>query len=369
MKLPDLKILLLLAFISYSCRESVKHINVKQVKHEVHNLEGRVVDIDSLESYIKEQMDLMKIPGCSFVLMNDGKVAYHNLFGVADKKTGRPVTATTLFEGASTSKPLFAYMVMMLVEEGKLDLDTPLVQFLKPKYHDNYNFDPRYSQITARMVLSHTTGFPNWRGDGDLTISFDPGTDFGYSGEGYQFLVKTIESILETDYKGIEAYFQERIAIALDMKHTKYVQDLYNREHKAAPHNEGNPMEKNLWTAAEFNAASALHTEGLEYAKWIIALMEEQGLSKDSFDQLFEEQITVIEAPKLLSEEGAIAWTLGFAKYNLKGHVVTGHEGNNDGFNALFLFDREKKWAMIQFNNANEVYDFGYNLFGYLHKE
>ena len=151
------------------------------------------------------------------------------------------------------------------------------------------------------------------------------------------------------------------------MTHTKYVQDEYNREHKATPHKDGLAMKKNLWTAAEFNAASALHTEAKEFSNWIIALMDKKGISQNSFDQIFEDQITVTEAPSLLKEEGAVAWTLGFAKYDMRGHIVHGHEGNNDGFNALFLMDIEKKWAMIQFNNANEVYDFGYNIFGYLH--
>ena len=369
MKISSIKLLLLIALILYSCKESAKPKNDFQTKREVQNLAGEAVNIDSLENYIESQMHQMKIPGCSFVLINNGEVVYHNLFGVADKSTGSPVTASTLFEGASTSKPLFAYMVMMLVEEGKLDLDKPLLEYLEPQLHSNYNFDPRYSQITARMVLSHTTGFPNWRGNGDLTISFDPGTNFSYSGEGYQFLVKTVESILDTDYNGLESYFQKKIAIPLDMKHSKFVQDQYNREHKATPHKDGNPMEKNLWTAAEFNAASALHTEALEYSKWVIALMDQKGLFERSFNEMFRDQITVDNAPDLLTEEGAVAWTLGFAKYEQKGHTVYGHEGNNDGFNALFLFDREKKWAMIQFNNANEVYDFGYNLFGYLHKD
>ena len=219
------------------------------------------------------------------------------------------------------------------------------------------------------MVLSHTTGFPNWRGNGDLTIRFDPGTDFSYSGEGYQFLVRALESILETDYRGLENFYQLQVAKPLGMTHTKFVQDEYNRTHKATPHRDGKPMQMNLWTAEEFNAASALHTNAEEFSKWVIALLEEKGLQSESFDQLFEDQISVEQAPTLQSEEGAIAWTLGFAKYDQKGHIVYGHEGNNDGFNALFLMDREKKWAMIQFNNANEVYDFGYDLFGYLHKD
>ena len=368
MKFCTIHLLLIITLAAFSCRDAIKSEKDSSNTKTVYNLDGRAIPLDSLEMYIEEQMSAMNIPGCSFVLINNGQVAYHGLFGVANKADNSSVKPSILFEGASTSKALFAYMAMHLVDEGKLDLDTPLVEYLDPAYQNNYNFDSRYELITARMVLSHTTGFPNWRGNGNLTISFDPGTDFGYSGEGYQFLVRALESLLDTDYKGLESYYQEKVAIPLGMKHSKFVQDDYNRSHKASPHNNGLPMEKNLWTAAEFNAASALHTESLEFSNWVIALLDEKGLSGNSFDLMFEDQITVAQAPKLLSEEGAVAWTLGFAKYEQKGHIVYGHEGNNDGFNALFLIDREKKWAMIQFNNANEVYDFGYNIFGYLHK-
>ena len=359
---------LAVVFLLYSCADSTKKTTENQSVTVVKNLIGKEIRSDSIDAYIKSQMTKMQVPGVSFAIINDGKLAYHQVYGLANMASQKPVAHSTLFEGASTSKPVFAYMTMFLVEDGQLDLDTPLVNYLAREYQSNYNFDERYARITPRMVLSHTTGFPNWRDNGDLTIGFDPGTNFSYSGEGYQFLVRTLESILETDYNGLEEYYQKKVAEPLGMTHTKYVQDKYNRTHKAIPHKEGKPMAINLWMAEEFNAASALHTEAAEFSKWIIALFEENGLSGASLDKLFTDQISVDQAPGLFSEEGAIGWTLGFAKYDLNDHVVYGHEGNNDGFNALFLLDREKKWAMIQFNNANEVYDFGFDLFGYLHK-
>lgn len=311
----------------------------------------------------------MMIPGLSYAIVNEGKIVHHRVFGWANQAEKTPVTEETLFEGASTSKPVFASMVMMLVEDGKMDLDRPLYSYLKPEDRINYSFDPRFEQITARMALAHMTGFPNWRGQGELTIAFDPGTNFAYSGEGYQFLVKAVESILQTDHKGLENFYQERIALPLNMKHSKFVQDDYNRQHKAFPHFRGIVGEKENWEADEFNAASALHTEAQEYASWLIALMNDQLISPEQKQIMFSDQIVAADAPSLKSNENAEAWTLGFARYQNSGHRVLGHEGNNDGFNALVLFDENKKWALIQFNNAHEVYDFGYELFGYLHSD
>lgn len=351
-----------------NCNQKPKQNSLQSEVRTIQNLNGKEISVDSINSYVKYKMAEMNIPGVSYAIINNGKVVLHNLVGYSNIDDSTLVKNETLFEGASTSKPVFASLVMLLVEDEILDLDTPLYKYLDENDRKNFNYDSRYEKITARMVLAHTTGFPNWRGDNELTISFEPGTNFGYSGEGYQFLVKAIESILKTDYQGLENYFHKKIAEQLGMTHTKFVQDEYNRNNKAYPHFNGVKKEKNEWTAGEFSAASSLHTESKEFAKWLIAIMKGSLLSKNSSIALLKEEINMSTAPAILSEEGAIAWTLGFAKYNISDYVVLGHEGNNDGFNALFLFDKDKKWGMIQFNNANEVYDFGFDLFRYINK-
>lgn len=101
----------------------------------------------------------MNIPGLSLAIINDGQVVYHMVRGYADIKKKSLVDDRTIFEWASLSKPLFAYMVMFLVEDGKLDLDKPLHEYVDYHYHGIDKEDDRYKQITARMVLLHTTGF------------------------------------------------------------------------------------------------------------------------------------------------------------------------------------------------------------------
>lgn len=352
-----------------SCNQKLSQKSSQKESKTIQSLNNREVSIDSINSYVRYKMSEMDIPGVSYVIINNGEVVLHNVIGYSNVDDSTLVKNETLFEGASTSKPVFASMVMLLVEDGILDLDTPLYKYLDENDRDIFDYDSRYQKITARMVLSHTTGFPNWRGNSELTISFEPGSDFSYSGEGYQFLVKAVESILQTDYQGVENYFHEKIAETLGMAHTKFVQDKYNRNNKAYPHFNGVKKEKNNWNANEFSAASAIHTESKEFAKWLIAIMEDSLLSKNSSIDLFKDEINVSTSSTILSEEGAIAWTLGFAKYDISDHVVFGHEGNNDGFNALFLFDKNKKWGMIQFNNANDVYDFGFELFRYINKK
>ena len=116
----------------------------------------------------------------SIGLIRNGKTVWLYGFGVKDKETQAPVQTDTIFEAASLSKPVFTYGVLKLVDQGKLDLDAPLSSYLPKPYVP----DERVSKITARLVLSHRTGFPNWRGDDGLPIYFSPGERFSYSGEG-----------------------------------------------------------------------------------------------------------------------------------------------------------------------------------------
>ncbi len=93
------------------------------------------------------------------------------------------VTEHTSFRVASLTKPVFAYLVLKLVDEGVIELDCPLSSYLDKPYLN----DPRIDQLTARHVLSHQTGWPNWKWDGELEFEFSLGEKWHYSGEGYVY--------------------------------------------------------------------------------------------------------------------------------------------------------------------------------------
>src|SRR5690349_10781262 len=131
--------------------------------------------IDKLEKDIPQLLEKSDVPGLGIALIRNGELVWTGAFGTANADTKKPVTSTTVFEAASLSKPVFAYAVLKLVDEGKLDLDTPLNKYLGNNY-DVVN-DDRINLITARHVLSHTSGFPNWRdndGTKALLIHFNP---------------------------------------------------------------------------------------------------------------------------------------------------------------------------------------------------
>ncbi len=130
------------------------------------------------------------VPGLSIALVRDARVVWRRGFGVADRASGKPVDTGTVFAAQSTSKPVFAYTVLKLCEKGVLDLDSPLTKYTPERVLAG---DARLDLITARHVLSHTSGFQNWRsGTEPLEIHFAPGERWLYSGEGYSYLQSVV---------------------------------------------------------------------------------------------------------------------------------------------------------------------------------
>ena len=322
-----------------------------------------------LDAFIAEQMEAQQLTGLSLALINDGRVAYHTVQGFADKERQIPVTEATIFEGASISKSVFGHFVMTLVEDNVLDLDTPLHDYWP---YPDLAHDERHKVITARMVLAHRTGLPNWRDDypeNRLFLQFDPGTDYHYSGEGYQYLALVIKHLLGTSWAGLEAEFQRRVAEPLQLQHTRFIQDDYVRQHKAVPYDKtGSPVDKSVipwWQERDsvFVAPTTLHSEAIDFSRWVIAMMDRRGLSPTGFDALFATHSSV-GANALLKSD----YTLGFGKTTLlNSRVLFSHNGNNTGFSSLFLFDPERRWGLVYFTNSEFGDAFGNELmYGFL---
>ncbi|MEM8908342.1 MAG: serine hydrolase domain-containing protein, partial [Bacteroidota bacterium] len=283
----DLMLMIVLMFLMACGDTPIDQTQAQQAPNPVRNIAGQVISMDSLNAYLDTTMKAYQITGSAVAIVNDGAVVYHHTHGYADIGENKPVTEQTIFEGASISKSVFASMVMLMVEEGKLDLDRPLHEYLDQHYYGIDEKDDRYEKITARHVLSHTTGFPNWRETDDLPIAFEPGSAFSYSGEGFIFLERVLMHLLKIDYVGLESYFQSTIGKKLGLQWTKFVQDDFNRTHKARPYQQTNPLNINPWEGKEFNSASAIHSEALEFSKWMIALMGNDLLSEKAIGQLF----------------------------------------------------------------------------------
>jgi CubicO group peptidase (beta-lactamase class C family) len=245
--------------------------------------------IDSLETHLPAWMSAADIPGMQVVMIRNGKVEWTKSFGLANAETKVPVDDNTLFEAASLSKVVTAYGALKLVDEGKLSLDVPLNSYLGNNY--DIGNDPRIKQITARRVLTHSAGFPNWRAPNasKLPIEFNPGERFSYSGEGFVFLSKVIEKLSGKDF---ETYMHDAVFVPLEMGNSYFAwQDTFAYRHVFRHDWQG--IKSNRWEEKGYNAAASLHTSAGDYAKFMIALLKGTGLKKKTWQEMFKPQIRV----------------------------------------------------------------------------
>jgi CubicO group peptidase (beta-lactamase class C family) len=308
--------------------------------------------IGKLQNLLPDLMHKAVIPGLSIALIRDGKTYWVHGFGVRNTQTGEPVTVETTFEAASLSKPVLAFRVRKLVDEGKLDLDKPLSDYLPKPYIED---DPRLNQITARFELSHRTGFPNWRGSKALTIHFTPGERFSYSGEGFVYLAKIVEQITG---KPLNDFMTESVFIPLGMTSSSYVWRSDYDARSATGHNaDGDPEEK--WKPKDPNPASSLQTTAQDYALFVEAILRGTGLKPDTLKQMETPQIAVDsdcvscieETPVQLSK--TIFWGLGWGIERTSAGDAIWHWGDNGVFKCMVLAYPKRKFGVVTFANSD----------------
>lgn len=334
---------------------------------DIATLDGRVLDGLTLTSEIKLIMDRAEIPGLSIAIINDNELAYHEALGLSNVETREPVDSQSIFEGASLSKPVFAYFALKMVEDGTLDLDKPLYEYL-PHPGIAPGSQEEYKSVTARMVLSHQTGFPNHANGQAINLAFKPGTDFLYSGEAYQYLAAVIGA-----QKGVgtgvalNALFRKEVAEPLLMEHTSFVWDDYLAAYKVYGHDEnGKPTQSKPgpggWNGKTFNAFSSLHSEASEYANFIIAMLNREGLSDATFEDMLKEHTHFKDDNPLKQEVGQTGWGLGFAQKRTPEWTMHLHTGNNHDFQSYAMFIPEKRYGLVVFTNSGKMVSFLENI-------
>jgi CubicO group peptidase (beta-lactamase class C family) len=326
------------------------------------DLKKKETAIEQLEKNLPALMKAADIPGLSIALVRDGKPVWSRGFGVKNSETKEAVTGETVFEAASLSKPVFAYAVLKLVEAGKLDLDAPLNKYL-PGSYDVAPDDARVNQITARRVLTHTTGFPNWRaprGAKMLPLYFTPGERFSYSGEGFVYLSKVVERITGLKF---DEYVREAVFKPLGMTSSSFAWEERFARLKTFNHDLlGNPSGQG--EGAFPNAAGSLLTTSADYAKFVAAVLNGTGLKKETRREWLTPQIRVDEACRNCTDRPAagklsaeIGWGLGWGLQTTDEGTSFWHWGDN-GNNKAFIvaFEKQKDGLVVLTNSANGLF-------------
>jgi CubicO group peptidase (beta-lactamase class C family) len=310
--------------------------------------------LDALERRIPELMRAGDVPGLQIAVVRDGRAVWRHAFGVRDAVSNAPVGDDTVFEAASLSKPVFAYAVLRLVDAGLIELDAPVARYLPGDYSE----DPRAAKITVRHVLTHTTGFPNWRSNPrELPMFFDPGERFSYSGEGFEYLQRAVE---RATGQTLDAVMKRLVFDPLEMKDSRYAWDERFDGRKATGHDEiGAP--RRLVRPAIGNAAATLETTASDYARFMAALLDGVGLSPAMRDEMRKPQVHVDEGCSncvskkptgKLSRE--IAWGLGIGLEETDGRSFLWHWGDNggSGFHCFVLAEPAARAGVVIFTNS-----------------
>jgi len=328
-----------------------------------------------LEQRIPERMAQANVVGLSIALVHSAgntespAVTWQRGFGLTDAASGEPVTPETVFQAASLSKPAFAYTVLVASAGGLLDLDTPLSAYLPEPYIPD---DPRLHRITARHVLSHTPGFPNWRPkEQPLRIHFPAGERFAYSGEGYVYMQRVIEHL---SGQPLDAWMRTRLLDPLGVHRSSYVWiDAYERQAARGHDEQGEPNE--LRRMQEPNAAYSLHSTPTEFARFIGALLQPPDgptcLTADQVTGMLTPQVPVNDAgldaerpaPEMRTSEH-VSWGLGWGLQHTPGIEAFWHWGDNGDYQAFVMGSRELGIGMVCMANCRSGQQLWADLFG-----
>lgn len=282
-------------------------------------------------------------------VIRNGEIAEIISAGTRNKATGAPIDASTIFEAASLSKPMFAHAVLQLVDAEVLLLETQLATHV-PDYVTN---DSRATSITVRNVLSHSTGLPNWRNaDAPLKTHFPPAERFSYSGEGFVWLQRVVEEI---SGESIDALMRRLVFGPLGMHDSGYVwQARFDKNH-ADPHDSAvSPGTKAKPAVA--NTAYSLQTTASDYARFVKAVLSGTLLKPATASRWLEPQVHVrwhrhqCLSPNAPGSDQGVAWGLGWGLEPESNAFF--HWGDNGPFKAFAIGSVAHRSAVVAFANG-----------------
>ena len=324
-----------------------------------------------VERLVRDGMADRGVQGLALAVIEDGRVAYTGSWGLRNA-AGQPLTRDTVMYGASLTKMVFAYTVMQLVQEGKLDLDQPISRYLPkplPDYANEAGYGPwqhlagdeRWRKLTPRMLLTHSSGFANFafvEPDGRLRFHFEPGSRYAYSGEGLILLQFVLERGLGLQ---LGAEMQRRVFDRFGMRGTSMtwrpdfaanLADGWNAEGKIEPHDE----------RSRVRAAGSMDTTIDDMARFAAGFMRGDGLAPAARAEMLRPQLaigTATQFPSLQAElppaerHPTLAAGLGvitFSGPQGKGFFKGGH--NDTTGNMLACLEQGRRCVVLLANDV-----------------
>ena len=295
------------------------------------------------DKFIEQYSDYYNVPGISLALIQDGRVVYEKSYGVENASTKKELRNEAVFEAASVTKLVFSYVINKLVQRGDFDLDKPLYETLPFPELEEF---PDYKLMTGRHVLTHVTGLPNW----GTKLNHKPGTTYGYSGEGFEYLKRVLVGEERDDWDEIiQGYLEKELLQPLKMTNTYFMCNDQLPDLKVAGHFEGVP---NMFDCPDGpGMAWSMHTEARDFTRFALALINREGLTEEQAKEMFKFHTTVDEEDWIDGHK--VGFGLGVALRESPQGLVYGHGGNNGDFRCSFEIYDELNSGYIVFTNAD----------------
>ena len=297
----------------------------------------------SFEQKISGWLKETNVPAAGIGIIENGKLKYIKVFG--ELKKGVPAPADTIFQVASLTKPIVEILTLQMVSAGGWKLDEPLATYwIDPDVQN----DPRHKLLTTRHVLTHQSGFENWRSmsaSKKLEFIADPGTKVNYSGEGLEYLRRALEKKFN---EPLDQLARKRLFRSFGMQHTRFFWDASIDEARfAVAHDkDGKPYEIHKHTTA--NAADLMLTTVEDYGKFAVNVLKGKGLSKAVFDDMVRPQAVYTRGKSMFFGLGWMVMPdLSTGEYALI------HTGSDPGVNTVIILLPKSRRGLIVFTNGD----------------
>jgi CubicO group peptidase (beta-lactamase class C family) len=333
----------------------------------------------AIDAQVRAAMADTRANGLAIAVIDDGQVSYVRAYGARNAK-GDPLQTDTVRYGASLTKTVMAYTTMTLVDKGALDLDVPLADYLErplitygegethlAKYgpYRDLAGDERWRRITARMALTHSTGFHNFwfiEPDQKLRIHFDPGTRYSYSGEGFSLLQFVIEQGARSKGLGLDVkQLTDAIFTRLGMTRTSLQWRPDFRPNVADGWNDqGEPVEHD--ERSNVRVAGSMDTTISDFAKFIAALVRGDRLSPAARAEMVKPSLPIRTAhqfpnfaPELPKAQQRPDLAAGLGVIVFEGPQGRGfYKGGHDGqtANSFVCLERGRRCVLLLANDV-----------------
>lgn len=342
---------LLFLLIFVNAQQKSGHIKIKKYVYSQKNYK-------EFERSMKQLNQRWSIPGMSIAVIKNGVIEYYNSFGVKKLPLTEKVDENTIFDAASLTKPLFAYLIMQFVDKGIIELNKPIIHYLKgttimANYLKKFNYKINqpgfrydwFSMITPRHILSHSAGLPHGETYGTqkpdvYPLFFKPGTQFKYSAEGYYILQKIIEKLTN---KSLEVLVHKYVFAPLNMTNSYMVWREITANNAAFGHSVINLPTKKLRKATKPHAGGSLYTTAKDYAKFLAGVLNKKYLTDNAYKMMFNPVINI---------EKNISYAPGFSVEQSTNGMCFWHTGDYGTFRNFAYANAENKSGVVYLTNS-----------------